>query len=143
MVMVVNRDLPVRDLRGLVEFLRANPGKHDYGSSGVSGSIHLATELFKRRFGPQIGHVPYRSGGAALPDLLTGRIALLFDVASGPTPETAARGEVRALAVTGDRRLSRLPDVPTFAEAGVATTPRRPGTWSWRPRARPRRSWRR
>lgn len=119
MIMTVNRDLPVRDLRGLIEFLRANPGKYDYGSSGNGGSIHLAMELFKRHFGLNIGHVSYRSGAASVPDLLAGRIALLFDVASGPAPEMAARGEIRALAVTGDRRLSRLPDVPTFAEAGV------------------------
>jgi tripartite-type tricarboxylate transporter receptor subunit TctC len=119
MIMTVNRDLPVRDLRGLIELLCVNPGKYDYGSSGNGGSIHLAMELFKLHFGLNIGHVPYRSGAASAPDLLAGRIAMLFDVASGPTPEMAARGDIRALAVTGDRRLARLPDVPTFAEAGV------------------------
>jgi tripartite-type tricarboxylate transporter receptor subunit TctC len=117
--MAVNRDLPVRDLRGLIDFLRANPGKYDYGSSGNGGSAHLATELFKRHFALNFGHVPYRGGAAALPDLLAGRIAVLFDVASGPVTEMSARGDIRALAVTGDRRLARLPDVPTFAEAGV------------------------
>jgi tripartite-type tricarboxylate transporter receptor subunit TctC len=119
MMMTVNRDLPARDLRGLIEFLRAHPGKYDYGSSGVGGSVHLATELFKRHFGLDIRHVPYSGAAAAQPDLIAGRIALLFAVGSGPTPEAAAHGEVRVLAVTGDRRLARLPDVPTFAEAGV------------------------
>jgi tripartite-type tricarboxylate transporter receptor subunit TctC len=119
LVMAVNRDLPVRDLRGQIEFLRANPGKYDYGSSGNGGSAHLATELFKRHFGLDIRHVPYRGGAAAMPDLLAGRIAMLFDPASGPITEMSARGEIRALAVTGEHRLPRLPDVPTFAEAGV------------------------
>jgi tripartite-type tricarboxylate transporter receptor subunit TctC len=120
MIMGVNRDLPVRDLRGLVEFLRAHPGKYDYGSSGNGGSVHLATELFKRHFGLDIKHVPYRGGAAAVPDLLAGRIAILFDVASGPIPEMAARGEIRAMAITGGLGIARLPDVPTFAKAGFA-----------------------
>lgn len=120
LVMAVYRDLPVRDLRGLIELLRSHPGKYDYGSSGTGASVHLATELFKRHFGLAVGHVSYRGGAAAMPDLMAGRIALLFDVASGPVPQSAARGDVRALAVTGDRRLASLPDVLTFAEAGVA-----------------------
>ena len=120
LLMAVTRDLPPRDLPGLVAFLRANPGRYDYASSGNGGSVHLATELFRRQYGLEIGHIPYRGGAAAMPDLLAGRVALMFDVASGPVPEAAGRGEVRALGLTGDRRMARLPDVPTFAEAGLA-----------------------
>ncbi len=119
MLLVVNKDLPARNVAELVALFRANPGKFDYGSSGNGGAVHLATELFLARAGGlKVTHVPYRGSSAGMPDLLSGRLAMFMDVAAGGLPYTR-RGEARALAVTADKRLPQAPDVPTLAEAGV------------------------
>src|SRR5918998_2987300 len=117
--LLVNRDLPARDLPALVRLFRENPGRYDYGSSGNGGAVHLATELFLARAGGlRVNHVPYRGSSAGMPDLLSGRLAMFLDVAAGGLPYHA-RGEARALGVSADRRLPQAPDVPTFAEGGV------------------------
>ena len=119
MLVVVNKDLPARDLQGLVRLFRENPGKYDYGSSGNGGAVHLATELFLARAGGlKVNHIPYRGSAAGMPDLLSGRLAMFMDVAAGGLPYHQ-RGEARALAVSADRRLPQAPDVPTLAEAGI------------------------
>ena len=120
MVLLVNKDLPAKDLPGLVKLLHDNPGKYDYGSSGNGGAVHLATELFLARAGGlKVNHIPYRGSAAAMPDLLSGRLAMYIDVAAGGLPY-AKRGEARALGVSADKRIPQAPDVPTFAEGGVA-----------------------
>ncbi|MBX9701214.1 MAG: tripartite tricarboxylate transporter substrate binding protein [Acetobacteraceae bacterium] len=120
MLLLVNKDLPARDLPALVKLFRDNPGKYDYGSSGNGGAVHLGTELFLARAGGlKVNHIPYRGSSAGMPDLLSGRLAMFLDVAAGGLPYHT-RGEARALAVTADRRIPQAPDVPTLAEGGVA-----------------------
>ena len=119
MLLLVNKDLPARNLPELVALFRNEPGKYDYGSSGNGGAVHLATELFlKRAGGLRVNHVPYRGSAAGMPDLLSGRLAMFMDVAAGGLVYHQ-RGEARALGVSADKRLPQLPDVPTFVEGGV------------------------
>ena len=119
MLLLVNKDLPAKTLPELVELFRKEPGKYDYGSSGNGGAVHLATELFLKRAGDlKVGHVPYRGSAAAMPDLLSGRLAMFIDVAAGGLAYHQ-RGDARALGVSDDKRLPQAPEVPTFAEGGV------------------------
>ncbi len=119
MVLMVNKNLPVQNLQELIKLYRDNPGKYDYGSAGNGSALHLAAELFLDQAGElKVNHVPYRGSAAAMPDLLSGTLTMMTDVASNVIP-FASRGEVRALAVAGNTRLPQLPDVPTFAEAGL------------------------
>jgi len=117
MVITVNKDFPARTLRELIDRLRAEPGKHDYASSGNGGALHLATELLLRANNVRANHVPYRGTAAAMPDVLNGSVPIIVDVATTTLP-FVQRGETRALAVMDERRLPQLPDVPTTAEAG-------------------------
>jgi tripartite-type tricarboxylate transporter receptor subunit TctC len=120
MVLLVNKDLPAQNLGELVKLFRENPGKYDYGSSGNGGAVHLATELFLKRAGDlKVNHITYRGSSAGMPDLLSGRLAMFMDVAAGGLTYSQ-RGDARALGISADRRLPQAPDVPTFAEAGVA-----------------------
>jgi tripartite-type tricarboxylate transporter receptor subunit TctC len=116
-VLVVNPAVPAKDLKEFVALAKANPGKYEYGSTGVGGAAHLAGELFKQRAGVDIVHVPYKGGGPAMPDILSGRIASYW-----ATPSTALQhiqaGKLRTLATTGLKRSPTLPDVPTVAELG-------------------------
>ena len=119
MVLMVNKDLPANKLQDLIRLYRDNPGKYDYGSSGNGGALHLASELFLRQAGGlQVAHVPYRGSAAAMPDLLNGTLSMMLDVANNALPYVR-RGEVKALAVSAERRLPQLPDVPTFQEQGL------------------------
>jgi tripartite-type tricarboxylate transporter receptor subunit TctC len=119
MVLMVNKDLAVSNLQDLIRLYRANPGKYDYGSSGNGGALHLASELFLRQAGGlRVMHVPYRGSAAAMPDLLNGTVSMMLDVANNTLPYVQ-RGEVKALAVSSERRLPQLPDVPTFKEQGL------------------------
>ncbi len=117
LVITVNKDFPARTLAELVAKLRAEPGKHDYASSGNGGALHLGTELMLRRAGVRANHVPYRGTSAAMPDVLNGAVPIIVDVATTTLP-FVQRGETRALAVMDSQRLPQLPDVPTTAEAG-------------------------
>jgi len=116
-VLVVNPDVPAKTLKEFVELAKKNPGKYDYGSTGVGGAAHLAGELFKQRAGVDLVHVPYKGGGPAMPDILSGRIASYW-----ATPSTSLQhiqaGKLRTLATTGLKRSPTLPDVPTVAEQG-------------------------
>lgn len=119
MLIVVNKDFPARSLPELVALLRANPGRYDYASSGNGGAVHLASELLLNAAGGlRANHVPYRGSSAAMPDVLSGRVPMIVDVASGAIPYVQ-RGELRALAVMDTQRLRQLPDVPTASEAGL------------------------
>lgn len=120
MVLLVNKDLPARTLPELVALLRANPGRYDYGSSGIGGAVHLATELLlKRAGGLQANHIPYRGSAAGMPDLLSGRLAMFMDVAAGGLAY-AQRGDARAIGLSAAARIPQAPEIPTFAEGGVA-----------------------
>ncbi|MCR0983860.1 Bug family tripartite tricarboxylate transporter substrate binding protein [Roseomonas populi] len=112
-VIMVPPSSPVRDVKGLVEDLRAN--HRAYGSSGVGGSSHLGIELLKSMAGVSADHIPYRGTAPAVADLLAGRIALVMDsVATGASQVRA--GALRGIATTGLRRSEALPDLPTVAE---------------------------
>ena len=116
-VLVVNPNVPAKDLKEFVALVKANPGKYEYGSTGVGGAAHLAGELFKQRAGVELVHVPYKGGGPAMPDILSGRIASYW-----ATPSTSLQhiqaGKLRTLGTTGLKRSPTLPDVPTIAEQG-------------------------
>ena len=118
MVVVVNNDLPVKDLRGLIAYSKANPGKLNYGSAGIATAPHLAVEWFASRTGLEATHVPYRGSAPSVVGLLGGEVQFAFGALSAFEP-TIRDNRVRALAVTTARRWSGLPDVPTVAEQGV------------------------
>lgn len=117
-VLVVSSALPVKSLQEFVAYAKAHPGKVNFGSGGTGTSVHLAGELFASLTGTQMLHVPYKGSSPAMTDLVGGQIQAMFDTAPSALPHVAG-GRVRALAVTGGARLPELPNVPTFAEAGV------------------------
>ena len=117
-VMVVSPTLPVKDMKDFIALLKANPGKYSYGSSGTGTAVHLATELFKQKAGVDIVHVPYRGTVAVLPDLISGRVAMMIDGVPAEA-KNIQNGTVKALAVTTATRSPALPDVPTMKEVGL------------------------
>jgi tripartite-type tricarboxylate transporter receptor subunit TctC len=119
LVLVAHPSLPVNDVRGLIAYARANPGTLSYASFGVGTSSHLFGDLLAREAGIALLHVPYKGAGDAAKDLLGGRVPLMFDSATSALPQVKA-GRLRALAVVAERRSPFLPDVPTFAEQGIA-----------------------
>jgi tripartite-type tricarboxylate transporter receptor subunit TctC len=118
-VVVVNpQRIPVANLQGLVELLRKNPGKFNYGSAGNGTSHHLAGELFKLQTKTFITHIPYRGAGPALQDLIAGQVDLMFDgLASSATHIKS--GRIKALAVASTKRAPGFADVPTSVDGGV------------------------
>ena len=116
-VLVVHAGVPAKTLAEYIALAKAKPGSLDYASTGVGSASHLAGELFNQRAGVDIVHIPYKGGGPAMTDLLGGRVGAYYSTHStaGPHIET---GKLRALAVTGLKRSSFLPNVPTIAESG-------------------------
>jgi tripartite-type tricarboxylate transporter receptor subunit TctC len=117
-VLVVNNELGVTTVAGLVELAKKQPGKLNFASSGSGSTQHIAAELFKEATGTFIAHIPYRGSGPALIDLMAGNVQMSFDTLASVLPHIKS-GKVRALAVTSSRRSPQLPQVPTMAEAGV------------------------
>jgi tripartite-type tricarboxylate transporter receptor subunit TctC len=117
-VLVVHPKIPAKNVAELVQYLRANPGKLNYGSSGIGSLIHMSGELFQIATGTKMTHVPFKGMGAAYTDLVAGRVEVAFPTIISSIPHITA-GRLRALAVTQAKRVPALPDVPTFAEAGV------------------------
>jgi tripartite-type tricarboxylate transporter receptor subunit TctC len=118
LVIVVHPSFPAKSLRDLIEAARAKPGAIAYGSAGFGNLTHLGGEMFQALTGVKLNHVPYKSAGPAINDLLGGQIPLMFGPAAVTIPLVKA-GRVRPLAFTGTKRTSALPDVPTAEEAGV------------------------
>jgi tripartite-type tricarboxylate transporter receptor subunit TctC len=110
--------LGIKDLKGLIERAKANPGKITYASAGNGSLSHMLGELFKSSTSTDLLHVPYKGVGPALNDTLGGQVNILFDNLPSSLPHIQS-GKLRALAVSTSARLDVLPDVPTFAEAGV------------------------
>jgi tripartite-type tricarboxylate transporter receptor subunit TctC len=125
-VWLVRADAPARTLPEFIAWAQQNPGKLNYASPGQGSVHHLSTELFKQAAGLYMVHVPYKVGlyGA----LIAGDVHAMFESMPGPLPHLEA-GKIRALAVTGSRRLRNLPDVPTFAEQGVPDVDA--SSWWW------------
>lgn len=117
-VLVVHPGIAAKDVRGLVELARNRPGQLTFGSSGTGGAPHMAVELFKLLAKVNVTHVPYKGGGPAMADLVSGQISGSF--ASMPSAIGFIKsGKLRALGVSASKRSPALPDVPTVAEGGV------------------------
>ncbi len=108
----------INDLKGLIEKAKASPGKITYASAGMGSLSHMLGELFKSSTSTDLLHVPYKGSGPALNDTLGGQVSIFFDNLSSSLPHILS-GKLRALAVSSPTRLDVLPNVPTFAEAGV------------------------
>jgi tripartite-type tricarboxylate transporter receptor subunit TctC len=116
-VLVVRSDAPWKTVKDFVDDAKKRPGKINYSSSGIYGTLHMAMEIFASAAGIELFHVPYSGGGPAVSGLLGGQVDAL---ASGPSAVIGQikGGKLRALASWGDKRLASLPDVPTFKELG-------------------------
>jgi tripartite-type tricarboxylate transporter receptor subunit TctC len=118
-VFVVRKDLPVKSINDLVALAKQDPGKLNYGSTGVGSGSHLATELFMARTGIKMTHVPFRGAAPLVQELMGGRI----DVSNSTLPSVLGQvqsGDIRAIAVASPQRNSVVPEVPTLREQGIA-----------------------
>jgi tripartite-type tricarboxylate transporter receptor subunit TctC len=117
MLMMVRADAPYKTLAEFIDYAKKNPDKLNYFSVGQGSTQHLATELLLKEAGIKMAHIPYKGSAPGLTDLLGGVIEVMFDYAVIMKPQIEA-GKLRALAVTSDKRLANMPDVPTFGEQG-------------------------
>ena len=118
-VVVVHPKYPFRNVKELLDYAKANPGKLNYGSAGNGTTHHLSVELFKTMTGAQLTHVPYKGAGPLMPALLGGEVDLAFD-GMGTSATQIKAGKLRPLAVTTKTRSPVIPDVPTMQEAGFS-----------------------
>lgn len=118
-IIAVNPSFPARDFKTFLEVLKANPGKYTYSSSGTGGIGHLQTELFKSLAGVYIVHIPYRGAGPALADTVGGQVSMIFDNLPSSLP-FIKDGKLIPIVIAAPKRLPQLPNVPTFAEVGLA-----------------------
>ena len=137
MMIVTKNAVPPKDLRELIDWLKANPGKVATGTAGVGSASHFAGVYFQNLTKVQLNFVPYRGTGPALQDLVAGQIDMIVDQASNSLPQVQA-GKIRAYGISAEKRLPAAPDIPTADEAGL------PGfhvsLWSalWAPKGTPR-----
>jgi len=117
-VLVVKASLPVNTVAQLISLAKTNPGQMTYGSSGIGSTQHLAGALFAKIAGIELNHVPYKGSGQAIIDLLGGQITMNFDTLP-PNLQQIKEGSLKALAISTPKRLSILPNVPTFNEVGI------------------------
>jgi tripartite-type tricarboxylate transporter receptor subunit TctC len=117
-ILVVHPSLPASSVSQLVSYLKSNPGKANYASSGSGAAAHLAGELFKAMAGVDMVHVPYKGAQPALTDVIAGQVQMMFATSASVIPYIKA-GRLRALAVTTAQRSASVPELPTVAEAGV------------------------
>lgn len=118
LLLVVPASLPVRNLKELLDYAKANPSKATFASQGNASSGHLTMELLKVRTGMQATHVPYKGSAPALNDLLAGHVTMMFDNTTSSLPLVRG-GALRAIAVAEEKRLLASPDIPTVAEQGL------------------------
>jgi tripartite-type tricarboxylate transporter receptor subunit TctC len=117
-VLTVHPSVPAKTLKEFIALARANPGKFNYGSSGIGASQHMTAELFALQTGVKIEHIPYKGGTPAMTDLISGQIDFMFT----PAPNAIAyvrEGRIRGIAVTSLKRSSALPELPTMNESGL------------------------
>ena len=137
LMIVANASLPARDLKELIAWLKANPGKASAGTAGSGSATHIGGIYFQNATGTRFELVPYRGSGPAMLDLVGGRIELMIDQASNSIPQVRG-GKIKAYAITAKTRLAAAPEIPTVDEAGL------PGlhvsVWYgiWAPRGTPR-----
>ncbi|WP_353152834.1 tripartite tricarboxylate transporter substrate binding protein [Pollutimonas bauzanensis] len=117
-VLVINKDIPVKNIQELVAYAKKDPNAVSFGSAGVGASNHLSAELLKQKTDTEMLHVPYRGNSPAMIDVIGGKITYMFDITSTAIPYIES-GKVRALAVTSRERNAGLPNVPSMVEAGV------------------------
>jgi len=117
-VLVVHPTVPANNLQEFIALAKSEPGQLNYGSSGVGSGVHLAGALFNLMEGTKMQHVPYKGSGTLMPDLLGGQVQLSFQIPIS-TINYIKSGRLKAIAITGETRLATLPQVPTFAEAGL------------------------
>jgi tripartite-type tricarboxylate transporter receptor subunit TctC len=118
MVLVVHPSFPAKTPREFVDYVKANPGKVNWASAGVNSTPHISMEILAAATGIKLTHVPYKGGAPAMIDVVSGQVAgILTSVATAETP--IRTGRVRVIGVAGPKRQPAIPDVPTFAEAGI------------------------
>src|SRR6185295_10801917 len=117
LLMTATNNLPAKDVKELIAYAKANPGKISFGSSGVGAAAHLTTELFKQTVGVDMVHVPYKGTAPALQDLIANDIQILVDVPSTLMPHVRG-SKIKALAMFSKERIQGATEVPTMAEAG-------------------------
>ena len=115
----VNPTLPVKSVKELIAYAKANPGKLTYGSGGVGAITHVTVEMFKQRAGLDMLHVPYKGMAPAMNDLLSGNISVVFPNITAQVIELHKSGKLRILAINARERLEPIPDIPTAIEAGL------------------------
>ena len=118
LVLVVNPEVQAESVRELIGLARAQPGKLNYGNSGIGTTAHLAAELFKHSADLDIVNVPYKGGGPAIADLIAGNIQIYFSTIPAALSQTKS-GRIKAIAQTGLNRVAEIPEVPTVAESGL------------------------
>jgi len=128
LALIVNASLPARSAQEFIELAKNQPGKLSYGSAGAGNLTHLAPELFKVKYGLDVLHVPYKGAGPALTDLVAGQTSFVI-MGLSATKAFIDSGKLRALAITGDKRARSMPNLPTFAEAGVPLPEMKVGSW--------------
>ncbi len=119
-VLVTHPSLPVKNVKDLIALARAHPGQLNYASSGTGTAGHLAGELFKALTGVRFQHIPYKGGGPAVIDVVSGQVQFMFATAASVMPHTRS-ARLRAIAVTSAQRSPTVPELPTVAESGLAT----------------------
>ena len=115
-LLVVNNDIPARTVPELIAVLKANPGRYAYASAGAGTTLHIAGAMFANMAGVEMTHVPYRGSAAAYPDIIAGRVHMIFDNIPGALAQ-AKENRVRALGVTSAERSPVVPDTPSIAES--------------------------
>ena len=116
--LVIHPGAPFSDLKGMVAYAKANPGKVNYATSGIGTSNHLAAELLQSVAGIQLTNVPYKGSSQIVPDLLSGTVMMSMESSLATTLQHIKAGKLRAIAVTSPQRSKALPQVPTVAESG-------------------------
>ena len=117
-ILAINPSVPAKNVKELIAYAKANPGKIAYASAGNGTAAHLAGEMLRKAADIDIAHIPYRGSAPALTDLMGGRVALAFDYMPSALPYVRS-GKLRGLAVTGTARTKAAPELPTMIEAGV------------------------
>jgi tripartite-type tricarboxylate transporter receptor subunit TctC len=116
-ILTVNPALPPRTVKELVAYAKANPGRLNYGSSGIGSIGHISAELLRAASGVDLVHIPYKSAALAYPDMISGDVTMVFDALPSAI-QYIRTGKVRPIAMMSEQRSPLLPDVPTFAEGG-------------------------